>query len=88
MRYLINLMGLVLVVMLLCSGCRNFKAECTAGCENMRKLGCEEGEPLEDGTTCEAWCTTTMETGIDLNPDCMAEAKSCDQAELEACGEE
>ena len=58
---------------------------CTPACERLRALGCEEGEPLEDGTTCEAFCVETQESGHALNPTCIMQIDSCD--EIEACGE-
>ena len=59
---------------------------CPAACERLRELGCEEGEPLEDGTSCEAFCVETQESGHALNPTCVMQIDSC--GEIEACGED
>lgn len=56
---------------------------CPAACENLRRLGCPEGSPLEDGTTCEAFCKETQEQGHPLNPKCVSEINSC--SELNEC---
>lgn len=56
---------------------------CPSACENLRKLGCPEGNPLEDGTTCETFCQTTQKEGHPLNPTCISTIKSCD--EISSC---
>jgi len=58
---------------------------CPTACSHLRDLGCEEGEPLADGTTCEAWCVETQDSGHWLNPTCAEGIVSCE--ELVFCGE-
>ena len=60
-------------------------AQCSAACENLRAIGCEEGEPLSDGTSCEKFCVDTQNSGHWLNPTCVKDITSCD--DIEACGE-
>ena len=58
------------------------RVACPAACEHLRELGCEEGQPLEDGTTCEVWCEATQEAGHALRPSCVATIKTCDELEV------
>lgn len=58
---------------------------CAPACEHLRDLGCEEGEPLEDGTSCEAFCIEVQTSGHSLNPTCVADIAAC--SEIEECGE-
>ena len=51
--------------------------QCPAACENLRSLGCEAGQTLEDGTTCEQFCEETQKRGHALDPTCLATIKSC-----------
>ncbi len=53
--------------------------KCEAACANLRSLGCPEGQPLEDGTTCEKFCKDTQEAGHPLNPTCISTISSCDE---------
>jgi len=53
--------------------------DCPLACEHLRALGCPEGEPLEDGTTCEKFCKDTQESGHALRPSCVITITSCDQ---------
>lgn len=55
--------------------------KCPEACSNLRSLGCEEGQDLEDGTTCEDFCRETQERGHALNPTCLATVKSCAEVE-------
>jgi len=55
--------------------------KCPDACENLRQLGCEEGEDLADGTTCEQFCEETQKSGHALNPTCIATISSCDEIE-------
>lgn len=62
--------------------------QCAPACENLRSLGCEEGEDLVNGetdevVTCEAFCKETQEKGHALNPTCVAKITACDQIETE-----
>lgn len=61
--------------------------QCPAACENLRRLGCEEGDPILDQETggdvpCEIFCADTQGNGHALNPTCMARITSCDQVDL------
>lgn len=58
---------------------------CPDACQNLRALGCEEGEPLLDGTTCEAFCEYMQDEGHWLNPKCISSIERC--SEIESCGE-
>lgn len=58
--------------------------QCPAACEHLRELGCPEGDPLEDGTTCEKFCIDTQEAGHGLNPTCVKDITSCE--EIDNCG--
>ncbi len=56
---------------------------CAAACENLRRLGCEEGTPTPGGVSCEGVCRNAAESGIDLT--CTGEvtrAASCEEARL------
>lgn len=57
--------------------------KCPEACERLRALGCEEGQPLEDGTTCETFCQETQKAGHALNPTCVADISSCH--EIQRC---
>ena len=50
---------------------------CAAACQNLRNLGCYEGTNLPDGTTCEVFCSNTMQKGHDLHPACLAKINTC-----------
>jgi len=52
-------------------------------CEHLRVLGCPEGQPLEDGTTCEKFCKDTQENGQPLNPTRVMSITTC--IEIEGC---
>ena len=57
---------------------------CTAYCQHLRALGCQEGEPLPGGATCEKFCIDTETNGHDLHIPCVLQRQSC--AELQQCG--
>jgi hypothetical protein len=46
-------------------------------------LGCKEGEPLRDGTSCETFCINTQEAGHNLNIPCILQIQSC--TEIQKC---
>lgn len=57
---------------------------CPAACDNLRRLGCEEGNDVYDPEAdamipCEFFCLDTQGKGHALNPTCVAEITSCDQ---------
>lgn len=56
---------------------------CPAACERMRELGCEEGEPLPDGTPCEIFCADVQGAGFPLFPSCLEKIDSC--TEIDDC---
>jgi hypothetical protein len=44
----------------------------------LRRLGCPEGEPTEDGTTCEELCRRVeTESGLSVWPACVEELDHC-----------
>jgi len=55
---------------------------CPAACDNLRRLGCPEGQP--EGDTCDAVCENAEASGIaTVNPQCLATIKSC--SEVDGC---
>jgi len=57
---------------------------CNAACAWMAKMGCEEGQPLPDGTSCADFCRQTQESGHWINPRCLATTTGCEQ--INDCG--
>lgn len=53
---------------------------CAAACENLRRLGCEEGQSTQGGESCEAVCDNAQLSPAPLPTSCVARASSCDQA--------
>jgi hypothetical protein len=55
---------------------------CAAACVKLDKdhLNCEEGKPLDDGTTCQKFCENTQNSGHALRPSCILsdQVKTCD----------
>ena len=58
-------------------------ADCGAACLKLKELGCEEGNDLENGVSCEAFCIDTQINGHGLNPSCIKSITDC--SELERC---
>lgn len=56
-------------------------ADCPAACAHLRALGCEEGQPLEDGSSCESFCEDTQNAGHALNPSCVKSIRRCEDLE-------
>jgi len=90
MKYVKLLALMMLAGMLLGASCRgthappiavepNDTGNGPAACENLRKLGCPEGEPLEDGITCEKFLVDTHLNGHGLNPTCVMRMKACNE---------
>ena len=52
-------------------------ADCHAACVNLRNLGCVEGQPLEDGTSCREFCEETQRSGHALRPKCVMKISMC-----------
>jgi hypothetical protein len=58
---------------------------CPDACAHLRELKCDEGQPLADGTTCEAFCESTQSSGHALMPSCVVNIKKCsDMDELDS----
>lgn len=58
---------------------------CDEACGRLRALGCPEGEPLDDGTSCEDFCARTQRAGHALDLRCVVDLSVCE--ELDAmCG--
>ena len=57
---------------------------CAAYCQHLRALGCQEGEPLPGGASCEKFCIDTETNGHDLHISCVLQLQSC--AALQQCG--
>jgi hypothetical protein len=75
--------------------------KCLPACENLRRLGCPEGQPVFNGETCQAgmgcnlgtcieakcmatcerFCADMQDSGVWLNPTCVAEIQSCNVIE-------
>jgi len=58
-------------------------ANCASACAKLQHLGCPEGDPLEDGTTCTKFCEDTQQSGHALNPTCVMGMTAC--SELPGC---
>ncbi len=56
-------------------------ADCGAACDHLRALGCPEGMPLMDGTSCVDFCIQTQKDGFALAPSCVVTIKTCDELE-------
>lgn len=52
-------------------------ANCTDACKHLNDLGCPEGKPLADGTTCAKFCEDTQNTGHSLKPSCVMKIQKC-----------
>lgn len=92
---------LVVVLLLACPGARRDPVtptplstdyeNCTAMCDHLATLGCEEGKSVYDSdrpgpqgepnTTCAEFCITSQQRGADLYPFCVAKAPSCELIE-------
>ncbi len=51
---------------------------CDAACAHLVELGCPEGKPLPDGTSCGDSCRDTVNQGHALNPACVQHITSCE----------
>lgn len=60
-------------------------ADCASACEHIgpKQLNCDEGKPLEDGTSCQKFCESTLDAGHALNPSCVLHVTTCTQIETE-----
>jgi hypothetical protein len=87
MKILKTMLGLLVACMLLGASCQtrpppipiepHDTVDCAAACERLQHLGCPEGDPLSDGTTCLEFCTNTQQSGHPLNPSCVMDMESC-----------
>lgn len=54
---------------------------CASACIKLDKdhLNCEEGKPLDDGTSCQKFCEDTQNSGHALRPSCIlsVDVKTC-----------
>jgi hypothetical protein len=57
------------------------RAACARMCDHMKELGCPLGQPTPvRREPCVSWCTRIQSKHeIDLHPDCIASAPSCDR---------
>ena len=53
-------------------------ANCASACKHLQELDCEEGQPLEDGTSCTKFCEDTQKSGHALNPTCVMGIQTCE----------
>lgn len=64
---------------------------CGRMCQHFRDLECEEGKSIYDSDlpgpvgepnlTCEMFCRSQTNLGVDLNPECSAKAPTCEEIE-------
>jgi hypothetical protein len=94
MKFVQVILAGVLVVLMMGATCNNVRPppiaiepedthNCAAACTKLQELGCPEGDPLPDGTTCTKFCEDTQQSGHPLNPTCVMGMSSCD--ELPGC---
>lgn len=58
----------------------------TAMCEHLRALGCESGQPADDGTSCEQLVNHDLTSGlVKFDLDCMARVPDCGPDAEQAC---
>lgn len=55
--------------------------DCPAACARLQQLGCPEGDPLPDGTTCAEFCQETQRKGHALDPTCVKTIQTCEELE-------
>ncbi len=55
--------------------------KCPAACAHLQVLGCEDGDPLPDGTTCTDFCYRTQKHGAWLDPGCVSKIPTCQDIE-------
>jgi hypothetical protein len=60
--------------------------KCGEMCSHLKQLGCEEGEPLPDGTSCEDFCKSMGNNGHNLNISCILSIKECSELSTK-CGQ-
>jgi len=51
--------------------------KCADACKHLRDLGCPEGQPLADGTSCTTWCEKTERAGMPVGVQCIVAAPDC-----------
>ncbi len=60
--------------------------KCDSVCTKLRMLGCEEGDDLEDGTSCSKFCHETQNNGYALNLTCIDSGVVQKCEDLSECG--
>jgi len=65
-----------------------YQAHCSALCEHLRRLGCEAGQPLRDGTSCETFCIDTNLAGHPIPRDAAGKLIPQERiAQMQSCTE-
>lgn len=59
----------------------NDTPKCADACKHLQELGCDEGKPLADGTSCTDFCTRTQDSGHALTPSCVVRINRCSDME-------
>jgi len=54
-------------------------SSCPAACQQMKMLGCPEGEDIPEGPTCTQFCIETQELGHSMNPQCLKTINTCEE---------
>lgn len=52
---------------------------CERAEKNLLALGCQEGQPTKRGKRFADFCRETQDNGINLNPQCLAGVKACEE---------
>ena len=60
--------------------------KCGEMCSHLQQLGCEEGSPLPNGTSCEDFCKSMGNSGHSLNISCILTIKECSEVAT-VCGQ-
>lgn len=59
------------------------RERCSAACSKMRSLACPDWADTGDGARCEDVCENVESSGVmSLNPSCVADAATCDDAKV------
>lgn len=95
MHKTITMLGVLLAATQLAAHCENpgpgpaphdagTPADCRSACDRLRALKCPEGEPTAKGSTCEAVCEHSEQSGtVTLWPACVTKIQKC--AEVDSC---
>lgn len=52
---------------------------CELACAHLQELHCQEGEKLEDGTSCIDWCNYETKNGHAMNTGCVVTITTCQE---------